>query len=103
MTRILGALVITVAIAHAAFADLATGRDKLVAGEYKTAIAELGKVTGKDKNIARILMARAQIATGDYAGADATLAPMATGKDAVSAETRIVLAELRAQTGRLAD
>jgi Tfp pilus assembly protein PilF len=103
MRRILAGLVISCALAGVAFADLAQGRDKLVAGEYKTAIAELAKVTGKDKNIARILLARAQLATGDYAGADATLAPMAAGKDAISAEARIVLAELRAQTGRLAD
>ena len=55
------------ASAEPARADLATGRDKLIAGDYKTAIAELGKVTGKDRPAARILLARAQLATGDYA------------------------------------
>jgi cellulose synthase operon protein C len=100
MMRTCLALVVAVATASAAYADLATGRDKLVAGDYKTAIAELGKVTGKDRNAARLLLARAQIATGDYAGADATLAPLVAAKDV---EARLVLAELREQTGRLAD
>ncbi len=84
-----------------AFADPPRGHDKLVAGDYKTAISELAKNTGKDRPAAQILLARAKIAMGDYAGAEQTLSPMSTGKDASSAEARIVLAELRAQTGRL--
>ncbi len=81
-------------------ADLATGRDKLVAGDYKVAIAELKKVTGKDQPAARTLLGRAQLATGDYAAAEATLAPIAQGKDAQAIEARIVLDELRQTTGR---
>ncbi|MDQ3341533.1 MAG: tetratricopeptide repeat protein [Myxococcota bacterium] len=100
MRTCLALVVAVVATASAAYADLATGRDKLAAGEYKTAIAELGKVTGKDRNAARVLLARAQIATGDFAGADATLAPLVASKDV---EARLALAELREQTGRLAD
>ena len=84
-------------------ADLTTGRDKLVAGDYKAAIAELTKVTGKDRPAARVMAARAQIALGDYAGAEATLTPMAAGKDPQAAEVRILLAELRKMTGRLAE
>jgi len=64
--RLVPALVVVVASATSARADLATGRDKLIAGDYKVAIAELAKVTGKDKPAARIMMARAQLATGDY-------------------------------------
>jgi tetratricopeptide (TPR) repeat protein len=97
------ALVVAVATSRAAFADLTTGRDKLTAGDYKTAIAELGKVSGKDRPAARILLAKAQMATGDYAGADATLAPMIAAKDDVGAEARIALAELREATGRIGD
>jgi cellulose synthase operon protein C len=87
-------------------ADLAAGRDKLIAGDYKTAITELGKVTGKDRPAARILLARAQLATGDHASAEATLAPLAksAGKpDATAVEARLVLAELRRRTGRMAE
>ncbi|MGE0398914.1 MAG: tetratricopeptide repeat protein [Kofleriaceae bacterium] len=88
-------------LAGPAFADPPRGHDKLVAGDYKTAISELAKNTGKDRPAAQILLARAKIATGDYAGAESTLAPMSAGKDAVSAEARIVLAEVRQQTGRI--
>ncbi|HEU0034227.1 MAG TPA: tetratricopeptide repeat protein [Kofleriaceae bacterium] len=96
------ALVFTLS-GHAAFADLGTGRDKLAAGDYKAAIAELGKVTGKDRPAARVLLARGQIATGDYAGAEQTLTPLATGKDATARDARLALADLRKLTGRTAD
>ena len=95
------ALLFSVAIAGPALADPPRGRDKLLAGDYKTAIVELGKNTGKDRPAAQILLARAKIATGDYTGAETTLAPMATSKDAVGAEARIVLAELRERIGKV--
>ena len=93
------ALVVVLATAHAARADLASGRDKLIAGDYKGAIAELGKVTGKDRAAARILLARAELATGDYAAAEATAAPLAVGKDVGA---HLVLDDVRRATGRLA-
>ncbi|MEJ7598961.1 MAG: tetratricopeptide repeat protein, partial [Kofleriaceae bacterium] len=86
-----------------AVADLTTGRDKLVAGDYKTAIAELTKVTGKDRPTARTMAARAQIVLGDHAGAEATLVPLAATKDAQGAEARILLAELRQLSGRIGE
>jgi tetratricopeptide (TPR) repeat protein len=97
------ALLVVISLGTPARADLATGRDKLTAGDYKTAIAELGKVTGKERPAARVLLARAQLATGDYAAAETTLTPLATGKDAAGAEARIALAEVRRMTGRAAD
>jgi cellulose synthase operon protein C len=90
-------------LAREARADLATGQDKLIAGDYKVAIAELGKVTGKDRPAARLLLARAQRATGDYASAEATLVPLTQGKDALAIEAHLVLDELRAITGRTRD
>ena len=102
-TRIGSALLVVVFAAGTARADLASGRDKYVAGDYKAAKAELDKVAGKDRPAARIFLARAQLATGDYAAADATLAPLAQGKDAQAAEARIALADLRRLTGRIAD
>jgi tetratricopeptide (TPR) repeat protein len=86
-----------------AHADLASGRDKLIAGDYKAAIAELGKVTGKDRPAARLLLVRAQIATGDHAGAEATVAPLAQGKDAQAIEAHLVYDQLRRITGRTRD
>ena len=84
-------------------ADLATGRDKLVAGDYKVAIAELRAVTGKDKPAAQQLLARALIATGDYAAAEQLLTPIAAGKDAAALAARLLLDDVRQRTGRGAD
>jgi tetratricopeptide (TPR) repeat protein len=94
-------LLLSGVLAGPAVADPPRGRDKLVAGDYKTALTELTKNTGKDRLPAQILLARAKIATGDYAGAESTLAPMSTAKDALGAEARIVLAELRTRVGKL--
>jgi tetratricopeptide (TPR) repeat protein len=106
-TRLGLALAVAMTASGVARADLASGRDKLIAGDYKAAIAELGKVTGKDRPAARLLLARAQIATGDYAGAEATLAPLAQGpgaaKDALAIEAHLVFDELRRITGRTRD
>jgi len=101
--RICLALLVVIATGRDALADLATGRDKLIAGDYKTAVSELVKVTGKERPAARLLLARAQLAIGDFAAAEATLVPLAQGKDATAAEVRILLAEVRQATGRLAD
>jgi tetratricopeptide (TPR) repeat protein len=97
------ALVILCAAGTAAEADLTSGRDKLTAGDYKGAIADLTKVAGKDQKAARLLLARAQIATGDYAAAEGVLAPLARDKDALAIEARIALDELRRMTGRIAE
>jgi tetratricopeptide (TPR) repeat protein len=102
-------LVLVVAMTGVAHADLASGTDKLIAGDYKAAITELGKVTGKDRTAARLLLARAQIATGDYAAAEATLVPLipapASGqasstKDPQVISAHLVFDQLRRITGR---
>ncbi len=100
-TRI--ALVAVCAATGIAHADLAAGRDKLTAGDYKTAIVELGKVTGKDRPEARLLLGRAQVETGDYAAAEATLAPIAAGKDPIAILAHLELDDLRRYTGKLAE
>lgn len=97
------ALVVVMTAGRVAHADLAAGRDKLIAGDYKAALAELGKVTGKDRPAARLLLARAQLATGDHAGAEATIAPLAQGKDPQAIEAHLVYDQLRRITGRTRD
>jgi tetratricopeptide (TPR) repeat protein len=95
-------LIVAMAASGVARADLASSRDKLIAGDYKTALAELGKIGGKDRPAARLLLARAQLATGDYAAAEATLTPLApaAAKDATAIEAHLVLDQLRRRTGR---
>src|ERR1041384_212434 len=108
-TRLGLALVVAMTAGRVAYADLASGRDKLIAGEYKAAITELGKVTGKDRPAARLLLARAQLATGDHAGAEATLQPLVQaavasgGKSDQAIEAHLVHAQLRRMTGRTQD
>jgi tetratricopeptide (TPR) repeat protein len=97
------ALLIVCGLSSAAYADLATGRDKLVSGDYKRAISELTAVTGKDRGPARLLLARAQIMTGEHAAAEGTLTPLAQTKDATGIEARVLLDELRWMTGRGAE
>jgi len=80
-----------------AYADFASGRDKLTAGDYKGAIADLRAVTGKDKPAARVLLGRAQIATGEYAAAEATLSAL------TSVDAHLLLDRVHALTGRGAD
>ena len=101
--RLCLAFACVLAVGRAAHADLATGRDKLTAGEYKVAVGELTKVVGKDRVAARLLLARAQTAIGDYAAAETTLMPLTTSKDASGAEARIDLADVRVRTGHIAD
>jgi len=103
LARLWPVFVVVMTAAGAARADLPTGQDKLIAGDYKVAIAELGKVGGKDRPAARLLLARAQRATGDYAGAEATLAPLSQGKDALAVEAHLALDDLRRVTGRTKD
>ncbi len=99
----LAALALALA-APPALADLAGGRDKLIAGDYKAATAELGRVTGKDRSAARLLLARAQLETGDYAGAEANALAVAQGKDAAkdpqAPAGRLLLAQIRRTVGK---
>jgi tetratricopeptide (TPR) repeat protein len=98
------AFVAVVFVAANARADFASGRAKLDAGDYKAAIAELGKVTGKDRGAARVQMARAQLATGDLAGALATANALAKDKDAaVAAHARVVAAQALREAGKAAE
>lgn len=83
-----------VGVAHA---DLQTGKDKLTAGDYKTAIAELTKVTGKDRAEAQLLLGRAQTETGDYAGAEKTLGAI------TDVPGHLLLAQVRMKIGKHAD
>jgi cellulose synthase operon protein C len=101
---------LALALAAPAHADLDGGRAKLVAGDYKGATAELGRVTGKDRAAARLLLARAQLETGEYAAAEATAASVAAGngngsaaKDPMAAAGRLLVAQIRRVVGKNAE
>lgn len=101
----LAALALGLAAAPA-HADLEGGRNKVIAGDYKAATAELARVSGKDRSAARLLLARAQLETGDYAAAEATAASVASAgaaKDPLAAAGRVLLAQVRRVVGKNAD
>src|SRR5690349_18157033 len=82
-------------------ADLGSGRDKHATGDYKGAMSDLAKVTGKDKGEARLLLFEAQLATGDLAGAETTATAVAGEKDAkLSARGKVALSRVHRATGR---
>src|SRR5688572_821383 len=82
-------------------ADLASGRDKLVAGDYQGAIADLSSVSGSERGPARLLLVEAQLATGDYAGAEATAKELAGDSDAkLAAGGKVALSRVHRHLGR---
>ncbi|MBZ0237022.1 MAG: tetratricopeptide repeat protein [Deltaproteobacteria bacterium] len=91
-------------VAAPAFADLASGRDRLTGGDYKAALGELAKVSGKDRAAARLLMIEAQLAIGDTTGAEATATALARDRDPkVAAGGAVALAEVLRVMGRYAE
>jgi tetratricopeptide (TPR) repeat protein len=91
------ALLLASASAHA---DLQSGSDKLAAGDYKGAIADLQKVTGKDKGAAKLVLFEAQLATGDLTGAETTAQAAAGDKDAkIAARGKVALSRVHRATG----
>jgi cellulose synthase operon protein C len=97
------ALALALAVTGSARADLSSSADKLVAGDYKAAIAELQRLTGKERSAARLLLARAQLETGEYAAAEATAAAVVQSKDGQLVPARILLAKIRRHVGKLGD
>ena len=83
-------------------ADLGSARDRLTGGDYKGAITELSKLSGKDKAAGRLLLVEAQVQTGDYAGAEATAAAAAKDKDAaIAAAGKVALSGVHRLVGKL--
>ena len=95
------ALAVLAFTARTAWADLGSGRDKLVAGDYKGAVADLSKVTGKERSAARLLLVDAQLALGEYTAAEATATSLVNDKDPkVAAAARVALARVQRLLGK---
>ncbi len=97
MRKIASLLALAVAVAigsPASAADLQTGQSKFLKGDYKGARAELGKVTGKDREAAQLMLARVELRVGEYAAARQRAAKMVTSKTkGVSADAIVLVAE----------
>ncbi|MBK7540157.1 MAG: hypothetical protein IPI49_33350 [Myxococcales bacterium] len=95
------ALTVALIVAPVAHADLTTGRDKLIA-ETK---APWPSCPGgrADRAEARLLLARAQLETGDYPAAESSALALAQAKDAVAPRARLFLAQVRRVLGKQAE
>lgn len=97
------ALVALLALGRAR-ADLAEGRARLEAGDYKAAVSLLDKVGGKDRPAARLLLVQALLTTGDHPAAEAAAKGLAADPDrAVAADGTVAMAEVLRATGRMAE
>jgi tetratricopeptide (TPR) repeat protein len=85
-------------------ADLRTGEQKFLHGNYEGARSDFLAVRGAERARARLALARVLLRTGDYEGADRELATLVNDKDPVVASDATVLrAELWRLRGRLAE
>ncbi len=90
-----------VLLAGNAGADLRTGKEKLLRGDYKAAISDLERVKGKDRPEARVLLARTYLRLGDYEAAEKVATKLTASKNAsVEAEGHVLRAEIYRATGR---
>jgi cellulose synthase operon protein C len=97
---VVGVLLVHVLLqAGSARADLTSGRDKLRAGDYKGAIADLAKVNGKERATARLLLVEAQLAVGDHDAAEATARDLTTDKQH-GAAAKVALSRVYREVGK---
>ncbi len=97
------AIAVVVALApSAALADLRSGEDKFLHGDYAGALKDFKAVKGKDAARAGIRSGYVMLRTGDTAGAEAA-ARAALKTKAVAADANVLLAETLRATGKYAE
>jgi cellulose synthase operon protein C len=85
-------------------ADLASGKNKFLTGDYKGALADLGAVGGGDKPAAQLMLGRVHLRVGNYADAEKVARELQKAKDAaVVNDATVLLAEVLRATGRAAE
>ncbi len=100
-TLALGALLLVAFAAGEARADLTSGRDKLLHGDYDGARKDFAAVTGKDRQTASLLIARLDLRLGKHLKAERRAKVLArTRKAAQRADARVLVAEVYLATGR---
>ncbi len=97
-------LALVAGLAAPARADLKSGQEKLLHGDYQGARQELARVGGKDRAAARLALARVDMRVGDLAGAEKQADKLVKNKDqAVADDARVLRAEIYRATGRYVD
>lgn len=89
-------------LAQAALADLRSGEDKFVHGDYAGALKDFRAVKGKDAGKARLRAGYVLLRTGDHAGAEAEAREAARTK-ALAEDADVLRAEVFLEVGKLAE
>ncbi len=91
-------------VAGTAHADLKSAQNKFFHGDYAGARAELERLSGKQADSGKLVLARVHMRTGRYAEAEKLARALArSGDPAVATDGRVLLAEVLRATGRYAD
>ncbi|ACY12805.1 tetratricopeptide repeat protein [Haliangium ochraceum] len=90
-------------LAQPAAADLASGKRKLLRGDYAAARADLADVGGRDRAAAQLALARVEQRVGAYDAAEKRARGLLGRGDAIATDARVFIAELQRLTGRYAD
>jgi cellulose synthase operon protein C len=98
-----GALVLWF-LAGTAHADLKSAQSKFVHGDYQGAEAELKRLSGKQGESGKLVLARVEMRTGRYAEAEKLARGLARSPDpAIAGDGHVLLAEILRETGRYAE
>lgn len=90
--------------APTARADLASGKKKLLSGQYAAARKDLAGVRGADRGAAQLLLLELESRTGNHAAAEAIGRALSRSNDkALAADAQVRLAEVLRDTGRYAE
>ncbi|HKA89313.1 MAG TPA: tetratricopeptide repeat protein [Haliangiales bacterium] len=101
MRRLAFLVVVVPALARA---DLRSGDEQFLHGDYSAAIEAYREVKGRDAAAAQVRLGRVQLQTGDVAGAAATAAAAVKAADrGVAEDAKVLLAEVYCATGRAAE
>lgn len=90
--------------AEAAAADLERGQQRFAHGDYRAAEATFKKIKGRDRDRARLELARLDLHRGDYEAAESAAQRLTRSKDKdVALEARVLRARVLRLTGRYAE
>jgi tetratricopeptide (TPR) repeat protein len=91
-------------VAGTAHADLKSARNKYLHGDYAGARADLERLSGKEAQSGRLVLARVHMRTGKYAEAEKLARALSKSSDpAIATDGHVLLAEVLRATGRYAE
>ncbi|MBI4508513.1 MAG: tetratricopeptide repeat protein [Deltaproteobacteria bacterium] len=102
MSRVLLAVLLHAVLAVPVHADLRTGNDKFLHGDYDGAVEQYKATKGKDAPLATLRLGRVYLRTGDLVAAESAAKAAAKGAG-LAADAKVLLAEIHRATGRYSE